>query len=179
MEALLLTPATKLQITLGKLLAVSTVAVASVIIALAALFVALSRFPLVDTGTETTLSLGPAALAQVAVLGVLLAVSFAALELALGVFARSFKEAQNFITPLYLVALLPVVAIAVIPGFKPGLAFYLIPALNTVLVFKEALLGSGEVLHVVLSVATMLLFCAACVGVTLRIFSNERVLLRS
>ena len=68
---------------------------------------------------------------------------------------------------------------ASIPGFKPGIAFYIIPALNTVLVFKEALPGSGAALHVVLTVVSKLLFCAVCVAFTLRIFSDEKVLLRS
>ncbi|HEU5398075.1 MAG TPA: ABC transporter permease, partial [Gammaproteobacteria bacterium] len=99
--------------------------------------------------------------------------------LALGIFARSFKEAQNYITPLYLVAILPVAALASIPDFKPDLVFFFIPALNTALVFKEALVGSTDGLHVALTAGTMLLFCVLAIGVTVRIFSNEKVLLRT
>ncbi len=179
LEALLLSPATKLQITLGKLLAVSTVAVCTIALALAALFVALRQAPLSGSSADVSLSLPARTIVLIALLGALLAVSFSALELALGVFARSFKEAQNYITPLYLLAVLPVVALSSAPGFKPSTGFFVVPALNTVLVFKEALVGAPVALHVGLTVATMLVFCMLCVAVTLRIFSDERVLLRS
>lgn len=183
MEALLLSPATKLQITLGKLLAVSTVALCTIVLSLASLFVALQRAPLTSQGGASSAtiaaSLPAGTIVLLALLGALLAISFSALELALGVFARSFKEAQNYITPLYLVAVVPTAALSSIPGFKPGLPFFAIPAINAVLVFKEALIGAVSAAHVALTVATMLLFCLACIVVTLRIFSDERVLLRS
>ncbi|HVC80275.1 MAG TPA: ABC transporter permease [Chloroflexota bacterium] len=180
LEALLLSPATKLQITLGKLLAVSTVGVCTVILAVASLVVALQRMPItLREGTDLSFNWSADTVALVVLLGILLAVAFAALELTLGIFARSFKEAQNYITPLYLVAIVPVAALASIPDLKPALAFFLIPALNAALVFKEALVGATDGLHVALTVASMLLFCLLAIGATVRIFSNEKVLLRS
>jgi sodium transport system permease protein len=180
LEALLLSPASRLQITLGKLLAVSTVGICTVVLAVASLVVAMRQVPIsLREGTDLSFSWSADTVALVVLLGILLAVAFAALELALGIFARSFKEAQNYITPLYLVAILPVAALASIPDFKPALAFFLIPALNAALVFKEALIGATDGVHVALTVATMLLFCLLAVGATVRIFSNEKVLLRS
>jgi sodium transport system permease protein len=180
LEALLLSPATRLQITLGKLLAVSTVGVCTVVLAVAALVVAMRQVPLsLREGADISFSWSADTVALVVLLGILLAVAFAALELALGIFARSFKEAQNYITPLYLVAIVPVAALASIPDLKPALAFFLIPALNAALVFKEALVGATDGLHVALTVASMLLFCLLAVAATVRIFSNEKVLLRS
>ncbi len=180
LEALLLSPATKLQITLGKLLAVSTVGICTVVLAVASLVVAMRQLPLsLSEGTDLSFNWSADTVALVIFLSILLAVAFAALELALGIFARSFKEAQNYITPLYLVAILPVAALASIPDFKPDLVFFFIPALNAALVFKEALVGSTDGLHVALTAGTMLLFCVLAIGVTVRIFSNEKVLLRT
>lgn len=179
LEALLLSPATTLQITMGKLLAVSTVALATVALALTALFVALANAPLGVGAASVPLTLPPGTIAMVALLGALLAVAFSSLELALGVFARSFKEAQNYITPLYLLAVIPVVLLAAIPGFKASTPLFVVPALNAVLVFKEALLGTPAVAHVVVTIVSMLLFCVLCIAVTVRIFSNEKVLLRT
>jgi len=48
-----------------------------------------------------------------------------------------------------------------------------------VLVFKEALVGTPAVSHVLLTILSMLLFCLVAVLVTLRTFGNERVLPRS
>lgn len=178
LEALLLSPATKLQITLGKLLAVTTVALCATALGLISFFVAMKLFPLNGSGTPS-LNLPATTIALVALLGVLLAVGFSALELALGVLARSFKEAQSYITPLYLIAFIPVVALSSIPGIKPTGAFFVIPAVNAVLVFKEALLGTPDVGHVLLTVVSMAAFCVLCLAVTLRIFRDERVLLRT
>ncbi len=182
LEALLLSPATKLQITLGKLLAVSTVSLGTIVLALIALFVSLQRAPL-DTGSgagvSASLSLPAGAVALIVFLGVLLAVSLSALELTLSIFARSFKEAQSYIMPLYFVVLLPTYALGFIPGLKLALGFYLIPVVNTVLVFKDVLVGTTTAAHVALTIGTMLVFCLVCVLVTLRIFGDERVLLRS
>lgn len=185
LEALLLSPATKLQITLGKLLAVSTVALVTIVLALTALFVALEKAPFTSSGTGTganaagALSLPMGSILLLALLGALLALAFSALELALSILARSFKEAQSYVTPLYLVAFIPTFALAAIPGLKLGAAFYLIPVVNAVLVFKEALVGTPAASHVLLTILTMLLFCLVSVLVTLRAFSDERVLLRS
>ncbi len=179
LEALLLSPATTLQITLGKLLAVSTVALATVALALVALFIALANAPLGTGAASVPLTLPPGTIAIAALLGALLAVAFSSLELALGVFARSFKEAQNYITPLYLLAVVPVVLLTSIPGFKATTPLFVVPALNAVLLFKEALVDTPAVAHVVLTVVSMLVFCVLCIAVTIRIFANEKVLLRT
>jgi len=183
LEALLLSPATKLQITLGKLLAVSTVSIITIVLALAALFVALEKAPLTATtgtgGGGPALSLPMGSIALLALLGVLLALAFSALELALSILARSFKQAQSYVMPLYLVAFIPTFALAAIPGLKLATAYYLIPVINAVLVFKETLVDAPTASHVLLTILTMLLFCLAAILVTLRTFSDERVLLRS
>jgi sodium transport system permease protein len=146
----------------------------------ASLVVALQQVPRsLREGTDLSFSWSAETVALVVLLGILLAVAFSALELALGIFARSFKEAQNYITPLQLVVILPVAAVGIIGDLNPDPALFLIPALNAALVFKEALLGATEGLHVALTVASMLLFCLLAVGATVRSFNNEKVLLRS
>jgi hypothetical protein len=75
-------------------------------------------------------------------------------------------------------AVLPTAALASIPGLKPALAFYVSPVVDAMLVFKEALVGAAVPLHVALTVTTMVLFGLVCIALTLRLFSNERVLLR-
>jgi len=176
LEVLLLVPVTTLELTLGKLLAVATLSLGTIALALFSLAVTLRLTPLDPIGPATTVT--PAAIMVVVALGTLLALSFAAIELALGIFAHSFKEAQTYVTPLYVVVTVAIVA-GLVPGFTPALSFYLIPVVNAVLVFKEAFLGAVDPVHLLLAVAGMLLFSAATVAVTLRIFDDERVLARA
>lgn len=179
LEALLLTPATRLEITLGKLLAVSAVAFITIVAAMSSMVYSLSRFPITTGSGGLKAQLDPSVVPLVFVLGILLALAFAALELALGILARSFKEAQSYITPLYLISFVPVAIINSIPGFQPPPALFLVPALNGVLLFKEALLGHADGLHAALTLVSLLLFAAASVAITVNMFTREKVLLKT
>jgi sodium transport system permease protein len=179
LEALLLTPATRLEITLGKLLAVSVVAFITIVAAMSSMVYSLAHFPIATGNGGFTARLDPSVAPLVFVLGILLALAFAALELALGILARSFKEAQSYITPLYLISFVPVAIINSIPSFQPAPALFLVPPLNGVLLFKEALLGHADALHAALTLASLLLFAAVSVAITVNMFTREKVLLKT
>jgi sodium transport system permease protein len=181
LEALLLTPATRLEITVGKLLAVALVSFITMFAAIASMVITLSVFPLTSTsgGVSYTVRLDPRVIPLIFGLGITMALAFSALELALGILARSFKEAQSYITPLYLASFLPVVIINSIPGLQPPLALFLIPSVNAVLLFKEALLGQATLAHAVVTLVALLVFAAAAIGLTVNMFTREKVLLKT
>src|SRR5262249_34787887 len=129
--------------------------------------------------SNLAVSLDLATMPLIFALGILMALAFSALELALGILARSFKEAQSYITPLYLVSFLPVVIINSIPGFQPPLAVFLIPAVNAVLLFKEALLGQATAAHAAVTLLGLLAFAAIAVAITVNMFTREQVLLKT
>lgn len=195
LEALLLSPASRTQITLGKFAAVFSVSYVTMIAALFSLFLTFLFFPLsfgsgggaagpagVDPATARaatlTFQIAPQALALMLAISVLLAATFSALQLALGIFAKSFKEAQNLITPLYLVVVIPVVVVNSLPNFKPATGHFLIPGLNAVLLFKELLMNTHTGTHVVATFASMSLCAAVCMVVTVGIFNRESVVLK-
>ncbi|GAC1430584.1 MAG: ABC transporter permease [Chloroflexota bacterium] len=184
LEALLMTPARKVEITIGKLLAVTSVAFVAMIAAVGSLAYSLQRWPLEGRaaggpGGAAAASLPAATLAVMLGIGLLLALTFSSLELALSVFARSFKEAQNYITPLYLATLVPVSAINAIPTLRPATGLFLIPVISAVLVFKEALLGRMQLLHLLLSCASLAVFAAASVAAASYVFTRESVLFKT
>ena len=180
LEALLLTPATRLQITLGKLMAVSTVAFITIVAALSSMVYSLARFPIADdAGGQFRAQIDPSILPLIFLLGILLALAFSALELALGILARSFKEAQSYITPLYLASFIPVAVINSIPGLKPPPGLFLIPGVNAVLLFKEALLGHTDPFHAAVTLLSLLVFASVAVAITVFMFTREQVLLKT
>ena len=180
LEALLLTPCTRTQITVGKLLAVATVAFVTIVAALTSMVITLSHTPIPSAnGEQINASLDPAIVPLIFALGILMALAFSALELALGILARSFKEAQSYITPLYLGAFLPVVVINTIPGLQPPAALFLVPAVNAVLLFKEALLGQTNALHAAITLLDLAAFAAISVALTVYMFTREKVLLKT
>jgi sodium transport system permease protein len=191
LEALLLTPVSRLEIVLGKFLAVATAALTSVVVALSSLYFAIVKFgfgPL-NSGRAAaaagasqmsgfSFSLEPTAVLLMFLVSVLLVVLFSAVILSIAIFAKSFKEAQSYIGPSYLVIILPVTLINTIPGFKPADWFFVFPAVNAVQLFKEILIGTYATSHIAITIISLLIFSAAAILVATRIYSKEGVLFR-
>jgi sodium transport system permease protein len=176
LEALLLTPAPRSRILVGKILAVTTISLVSAVAAIGSMLLALSQIPLV--GTRVTLS--PLAASVMVWLAILLAGTFSSLTVALGTLAKNFRQGQAFSTPLYFITIFPASIILFIPNFNPNLAYYLIPIFNAVLVLRDAIV-QDSVAWPALGVTTASLVATGliCWFATLRLFTRETLLIRS
>jgi sodium transport system permease protein len=107
-----------------------------------------------------------------------LAVFFSAALLALSLFAKSFKEAQSYISPLMIVVALPAVA-ALLPGVEltPALAF--LPVLNTSLVAKEIITGTYHWDLIALIFLSSSAYAAVALAIAVKLFQREDVLFRT
>ncbi len=148
METLLVSPASRVEIVLGKFF---TVMVASIVTALLNLLsMGLTGWQLVqqlgDTGGASrkvgailvSPSLG-SAFWMIALL-IPLSVFFSAVCLALAVLAKSMKEGQYYMTPLYLVAM-PLMFITLFPGIELNLFTSLIPITGASLLLRTLMQG--------------------------------------
>jgi sodium transport system permease protein len=190
LEALLMAPPSRLSITMGKLLTVASMSMMSTLLSIAAVIVSFKAMPL--PGGMTGPSMGaPAdrelsfsvhfttpALLIVFFVCLLLVVAFSGLLLSIGTFAKSFKEAQNLISPLYILVVMPLAVVNVIPDWQPSTWFYGIPGLNAALLFRELLVGRYVILHIAVVLGALALFASLCVAVTVKIFSREGVIAR-
>jgi sodium transport system permease protein len=177
LEALLITPLSRFRIVAGKFMAVATTAITSVVLSIASMYAAFKIWP-PDFGISFVFDLSLSTVALMLVLGIILSIMFAGFLLAVAIFAKSFKEAQNYITPFYLLAILPVSIFSSIPGFKPPLGMFLIPSVNAVFLFKESLMGQTVWSHIILTVVTTVVGAIVAIVVATRIFSKESVLFR-
>src|SRR5436309_15786011 len=73
-----------------------------------------------------------------------LATFFSALCLALAVLARSMKEGQYYMTPLYLVCL-PLIFLTLAPGIELSLFYSLVPITGVSLLLRALILGEYNV----------------------------------
>ncbi len=184
METILSSPASRTQLVLGKFFVVLTASIVTALCSLLSMttifLVSRGLFGLAIQGKVSlgTFTVAPGAVLAVLVLLVPLAVLFSALLLALGTFARSFKEAQSYAGPLILVAILPAVA-GLLPGVEmsPGLAF--IPILNLSLVSKEIFTGAFPWGYIALVFASTCLYAALALWFAARMFNRESVLFRT
>lgn len=188
LESLLLTSVKRRDIVFGKFLAVSSVALVSVIIAIGSFYAALIYAggfgPMDTTGSGTAgsvvvnFSIEPQAILLLLAVSVFLILMFSAIILSISIFAKSFKEAQNYIGPSYLVVILPVVLVNSIPGFEPTLWYFAIPAVNATLLFKEVLMGTYDFGHIFLTTGSLIIYSVIAIFLAVKIYSKEGVLFR-
>jgi sodium transport system permease protein len=181
LESLLMTPAPRSRVLLGKIGAVTTISLTAAVAAIGSMFVALSQISLPGAGDESThITLNAVAVPVMVWVALLLAVGFSSLTLALGTLARNFRQGQAYVTPLYFVTILPASIILFIPDFNPSLAYYLIPVLNAVLVLRDAIVRDTvawpALIVTTISLATL---CGLSWLATLRLFTREALLTRS
>src|SRR6202521_1540130 len=176
LESLLLTPAPRSRILLGKILAVSVISLVAALAAIGSMLLALARIPLLDTHV----SLSPLAAAVMVWLAILLAGCFTSLTLTLGTLAKNFRQGQAFSTPLYFITIFPASIILFIPDFNPNLAYYLIPILNAVLVLRDAILHDSIAWPALgLTTASLVATGLICWFAALRLFTRETLLIKS
>jgi sodium transport system permease protein len=176
LESLLLTPAPRSRILLGKILAVSVISLVAALAAIGSMLLALSQIPLLDTHV----SLSPLAAAVMVWLAILLAACFSSLTLTLGTLAKNFRQGQAYSTPLYFITIFPASIILFIPDFNPNLAYYLIPILNAVLVLRDAIVhNSIDWPALGITTASLVATGLACWFAALRLFTREALLIKS
>jgi len=173
LEPLLVNPVSRPAILAGKWAATVLVAMVALIVTLVAFEVALSRVPLQDLGVKVSLS-APVG-ARLFALAVPLAVCAGAFELSLALFARTFKEAQTYLSLLVVVPMVPATFLALSP-LREGLALMCIPVLSQAMLFGDVLRGESVPLsYIAVSAAGTLLLGVAFFAFAVRLLGNERI----
>jgi sodium transport system permease protein len=178
LESLLLTPAPRSHMLVGKILAVSLISLVAAIASIGSMLIALSQISFGPGQARISLS----ALAAVVMvwLAVLLAGSFASLTIALGTLARNFRQGQAYATPLYFITIFPASIVLFIPDFNPNLGYYMIPILGAVLVLRDAIVHSSVAWSsLAVTSLSLVLTGAVCYYAALRLFTREALLIRS
>jgi sodium transport system permease protein len=180
LESLLLTPAPRSRLLLGKIAAVTSISLVAAVAAIVSMFVALSQVALPGSAGSNHISLNPVAIPVMIWVALLIAISFSSVTLALGTLAKSFRQGQAYVTPLYFITIFPASIILFIPDFNPSLSYYLIPILNAVLVLRDAIVHNA-VEWANLAVTTVSLVATGALSwyAALRLFTREALLTRS
>jgi len=180
LEPLLVVPINRLQIVLGKLLAVITTSTVAVFLSLVSMYAAMQFYP-AETFTgeeEVVFSLPPGTLALLILTALPLIVMLNSLEIAACIFARSFKEAQNYIVPLQFAVMLPALPLAMIPDLSLPAAARLVPVVGSILAFRDLLMGTAELHALLLAVGSSLLYALVALLIAVNVFSREKAILR-
>jgi ABC-2 type transport system permease protein/sodium transport system permease protein len=100
---------------------------------------------------------------------------FAALLLALASLARSFKEAQAYLVPLMVVALIPGM-VSLVPTIRLDGPVAFIPLLNVVLLARDVFSGAAEVSDAVVVVGMTIIYALAAISLAAAAFGRDTLM---
>ena len=180
LETLLVSPASRRDIVLGKFGAVVIVCLVSSVLSLVGLVIPfVSGLKVFGWLTQGGVQFSPTAMLAVLLVMLPLSVLFAGLLLAVSTFARNQKEAQTYLGSLFPVVLVPAVLGMVLGGDTVSWPLALAPILNLSLIIKQALVGSYDPLFIGLAFAASALYAALALVFATRLFENEGVLIKT
>lgn len=180
LETLLISPATRTEIVFGKFL---TILLVSIITSLLTIFsISLTMSGMTATVAEEIrarmeLHINFTIVSAIFLLIVPLAATFSSLLMTISLLAKSYKEAQSYVSPLMIVAILPAMA-SMLPGVKSSVGFSLIPILNVSLLIKDAFTGTLEPLYLLLAFLSSFLVAVISMRICVVTFHKESVLFR-
>jgi sodium transport system permease protein len=173
LEPLLITPVSRAQIMLGKLLATSAYAAASLVICVLAFVVSLGRIPVDVAGFSLQLPPATAGLILLTVLPI--ALLAASTQTVVAAMAKSFREAQTYLQFLILLPAVPSLVLVIHP-MKPELWMYLTPLFGQSALIGELVRGETVSMQLIAgcSLSTVLL-SALFALVAVRLYDSERL----
>ena len=102
---------------------------------------------------------------------------FASILLAMSIYARSFKEAQGYMSPLVIFSFIPVI-IALVPGIELKGIWPWIPLTNVALAIKELVKGTMDYVQLVAIFGSTVLLAGLLLSFCVYWFNQEKVLFR-
>ena len=106
------------------------------------------------------------------------AMLFAAINLTIGVYSKSYKEAQTYFTPVIVISLVPTLFAYNMDLANISLPYLSVPILNVVCIIKEVFGSAVNFAHLGIVLGWMIVYIAIALFMMQRLFKKEDVLFR-
>ena len=174
LETLLASPIRRVHLMTGKVLAVATLATLTGALNIGSMSLTVAEAARLAGGSQA-LTIPWARAAATLLTVVPAAFLFGAIMVAIGAMARSFKEAQSLLTPVYFLCFTPALLASLADFRLAGLAL-VVPGTNLTLLARDLMLGEATVAH-----AAVVLLSTAFAGwlalvFAARLYDSERLL---
>jgi len=178
-ETLLISPAGRLEILLGKFCVISLSGFLSAISGIIGLLVGLQFMTELPMEIITTMKsiIEIKTIALILSLIVPVSIFFSAVLLSISFYAKSFKEAQSLVTPINILILFPAL-IGLIPGVELTWKTALIPIVNIALVTKEIIAETVSSVLLLEVYGSMIILAVVGLFFTRWWFNREEVIFR-
>lgn len=177
LETILSIPIKKIELLFGKYLTVTTIAAVTGVLNLISmgLMYLLLSFQLEQATEQMAISLSPQIILTLFLLLIPLVLFISAVTLSICIFANSFKEAQNYLSPMMIIFMLPAL-ISMMPGIELNSFLVMIPVLNIVLLLQEVFVETVNLNYIFLTFITNGLYSVLAIYLFAKLFQSERIL---
>jgi sodium transport system permease protein len=180
LETLLITPIERTKIVLGKFFTIAFAGVTSALVTVLsiALWTAvLSKGEAGEVLVTFMASIDAIDFLLVFLMLIPVVAIFAAILLTLSIYARSFKEAQGYMTPLVFVTIIPVI-FAILPGVQLKGIWAWVPLTNVALAIKELIKGTMDYVQLFAIFGSTAAIAGGFLAFCIYWFKQEKVLFR-
>ena len=180
LETLLMLPIGNMELIMSKFLSVATIAVVSVFINVLSMGgIAAYLYATISSLAESADAFHLGSFIPAILISVVCIIAFAlfmsALVMCVCAFAKSFKEANNYITPLTLVVLLTAY-IGFIPNIELDARMALVPVANICLLMKDLLVFKYDFTLILLVLFSNIIYAFIAVWLLGKIYNSESIL---
>jgi len=173
METLLITPALREEIVMGKFLTIWIFSAGTALTNLLSMGITTSLFGSVMPQLGVSIQ----ALLWCVVLSLPQAAFFSALSLAIGAYARSSKEGQYYLMPLFVVTM-PLICLTLVPGVDLNPLYALVPVTGVALLMQRLMTGDIPWAYFIPVLAPIALYSWLALRWAIEQFNREDVLFR-
>lgn len=180
LETLLTLPINNLEMIMSKFLSVATIAVVSVLVNVASIgLIAVYLFATMSSLTEGAAEFHVGSFVPAILISVVCVIAFSlfmsALVMCVCAFAKSFKEANNYVTPLMLVVMFTGY-IGLVPNVELDMKTALIPVANICLLMKSLLVFKYDFVLILMVLLSNIIYAFIAVWFLGRIYDSESIL---
>ncbi|MFT7654494.1 MAG: sodium transport system permease protein [Candidatus Azotimanducaceae bacterium] len=174
LEPLLTQPVSRAQLVLGKIGATAIFGAASLVIFLFSLYFAVPFVPFERIGMA--LEIGATQLVAMFLISLPLLIFAAGLLTAVASFAKSYKEAQTYLTMVIIVPTLPLI-FAQLTNVETSLGIMLVPSLSQATLVADLIKGESiEAIHAATSIVSTLVYGAILSWISIHLYEREQIL---
>lgn len=95
----------------------------------------------------------------------------------MSIYAKSFKEAQGYMTPLVFIVIIPII-LAMLPGIKLEGIYAWVPLMNVALAIKELIKGTMDYMALIPIFLSTTAIAGLLIAFCIYWFNREKVLFR-
>ena len=180
LETILSSPATRLDVVLGKFLVVMLAAITTAFIALGGMYFGIQTFPDIEPWVLEVVNVILSTKTVILMMSLIIPISafFSALLLGLSIYAKSFKEAQSIVGPLNIAIIFPAL-IGTLPGIELNAVTSLIPILNVSLASKDIIAGTINPWYMVEVYLSLIVLAGLAIVWCVNWFNRESTIFRN